>query len=434
MPNSTILIICLLIIVAVLIAVILRGKRQNYGNEKGNRETGLVPSDASTIKPSEVHKIILQNSLGQELTFNRLNELTEAKYREVSIPGTGNVIQHAGQGAGSIYTLKQLGSLANKELYTSPLKMSQLHDYGGGKFSSVIWGPNGKITAHEGFEAFDAAKVLSGINPVMITMVAMQGMAIVSGQYFLKQINSSLQSIGRDIQELKEIHEAEKRGVLIHCRKRLMEISQMEHCSQVEINEIRNLANDAGKILEEYKDRYYKAKKNAENYWYSSGFVDNAIKEYNDRLSKMRYLLQVCMIADRIIDEARLTEFVVRSKMDVNDPALHDVYRLMEENYKDGFNAHIIEEEAVISDFMINKAWGIVNDSALPHRHYKLIDRVKANMKGMHDDINDLTMSVRRNQRNNEKQENVALLLSETDKPRFFIELESEEAEAEKTE
>ncbi len=427
MANSTILIICLLIVVAVLVAIILRGRNQgNNGNAETN-ETGMVPSGQSAIKVADVYGIALQNSLGEEIRFNRPNELTEAKYQEVSISGTGKVIQHAGQGAGNIYTLQQLGNIANKELYTSPLKMSQLHDYGGGKYSSVIWGPNGKIAAHEGFEAFDAAKVLSGVNPAMITMVAMQGMAIVSGQYFLKQINSSLQSIGRDIQELKEIHEAEKRGTLTNCRKRLMEISQMEHCSQADINEIRNLANDAGKILEEYKDRFYTAKRNAEKFWFSSGLVDQAMKEYNKRLYKMRYLLQVCMIADRIIDEARLTEFVVRSKMDVNDPSLKDVYRLMEENYRNGFNAHIINDADKISDYMINKAWGIVNDSMLPHRNHKLIHYVKENMEGMQEEIFDLTGSVRRIQENQEKIENVAILLSDKEEPRFFIEVEPDE-------
>ena len=201
---------------------------------------------------------------------------------------------------------------------------------------------------------------------------------------------------GRDIQELKEMHEAEKRGTLTHCRNRLMEISQKEHCSQADINEIRNLANDVGKILEEYKDRYYTAKKEAEKYWFSHGTVNNAIDEYNRRLHKMRYLLQVCMVADRIIDEARLTEFVVLSKIDVNDPELHDAYRLMEEHYRDGFNAHVIQDADKISDYMINKAWGIVNDSALPYRNHYLIDRVKSNMEGMQKEIVDLTGSVRR--------------------------------------
>lgn len=74
----------------------------------------------------------------------------------------------------------------------------------------------------------------------------------------------------------------------------------------MDLNEIRNIANDAGKILEEYKERYYAAKKDAEKYRWSSGTVNKGMREYNNRLYKMRYLLQVCMVADRIIDEAIL--------------------------------------------------------------------------------------------------------------------------------
>lgn len=431
MTNNTILIICLLIVVAVLVGIILRGRNQHNGEDAGTNELGIVPSGQTAIKVADVYGIALQNSLGEEIRFNRPNELTEAKYQEVSISGTGKVVQHAGQGAGNIYTLQQLGNLANTELYTHPRARDFLHVYEDSTYSTVIWGENGKIVTHEGFEAFDATKVLTGVNPALITMVAMQGMAIVSGQYFLKQINSSLQAIGRDIQELKEIHEAEKRGTLTHCRNRLMEIAQKEYCTQVDINEIRSLANDAGKILEEYKDRYYTAKKEAEKYWFSHGTVNKAIDEYNNRLYKMRYLLQVCMVADRIIDEARLTEFVVLSKMDINSPELHDAYRLMEEHYRNGFNAHIIEDADNISDYMINKAWGIVNDSASPYRNIHLIDKVKSNMDGMQEEIFDLTSSVRRIQENREKMENVAILLSDKEEPRFFIELEPEEVDEE---
>lgn len=327
MSSSTVMIICLVAIICVLLTALIRNRSSNESKANGSNSE-IVSTNSSLMKLSEVSEIVLANSLGQDLTFKRPNELTDAKYMEVYVSGAGNVIQHAGQGAGNIYTLKELGNIAGKELYTHPRAMSALHDYGGGSYSSTFWGANGKIVEHEGFRAFDASKALAGVNPVMITMVAMQGMAIVSGQYFLKQINSSMQAIGKDIQELKEIHESEKRGILIHCRKRLMEISQMQYCSEADIYEIRGIANDAGKILEEYKDRYYAAKADAEKYWYSSGRVDKAINEYNNKLYKMRYLLQVCMLADRIKDDARLAEFVVRRKMNINDPVLQSVYML----------------------------------------------------------------------------------------------------------
>ena len=426
MSNNTIIIICLLSIICILLVVLLRNKSQGNSSNQ-DRSTAIVASNNSLVRLSDVSEIVLENSLGEELTFTKPTELTDAKYMEVPITGAGNVIQHSGQAAGNIYTLKELGNITGKELYTHPRAMGALHDYGGGSYSSTFWGSDGKIIAHEGFREFDAAKALAGVNPVMITMVAMQGMAIVSGQYFLKQINSSMQAIGRDIQELKEIHESEKRGTLAHCRKRLTEISQMQYCSEVDLNEIRSIANDAGKILEEYKERYYSAKKDAEKYWWSSGSVNKGIKEYNTKLYKMRYLLQVCMVADRIIDEARLTEFVVRQRININDPAIHDVYNFMEDNYRNGFNAHIIEETEDIAEYMINKGWGIINDTTLPHRNRDLIHQIEANMEGMQEDVFNLTASTRRIEENRERLENVALLVSENEVPRFFIEINDDE-------
>lgn len=419
--STTILITCLLVIICILLAVLVRGKAKNEPVKSG--ENNAIAANNSMVKAAEVSEIVLAGSLGQKLTFTKPSELSDAKYMEVSVRGTGNVIQHAGQGAGDIYTLKQLGNIAGKELYTHPKARSLLHDYGGGNYSSTFWGPDGKIATHEGYQAFDVTKALGGVNPIMVTMVAMQGMAIVSGQYFLKQINNSMQKIGKDIQELKEIHESEKRGILVHCRKRLMEITQMQYCSAADIMEIRNIASDAGKILEEYKDRYYAAKTGAEKYWYSSGIVDKAIKEYNNRLYKMRYLLQVCMLADRIIDDAKLAEIVVRSKIDVNDPVIHSVYNQMEENYQNGFNAHIIEESDDITRFFINKGWGIINDSVMPHRNTYLIKQIEENMGGMQNDILNFTASVRRVEDNCGEAHNYALLLSDEEAPRFFVEI-----------
>ena len=137
----------------------------------------------------------------------------------------------------------------------------------------------------------------------------------------------------------------------------------------------------------------------------------------------MRYLLQVCMVADRIIDEARLTEFVVRQRININDPALQDVYTRMEDNYHNGFNAHILGEIEDISKHMINKGWGIINDSTIPYRNTDLIHQIEENMDGMQEDVIDLTASVRRIEENRERLENVALLLSENEEPRLFVEI-----------
>lgn len=425
---NTAIIVCMGMIIIVLAGALIYTRKSAPHSGMGDDEitnAGHGKSGQSPLQISDVDQIILQNSLGKEIIFNRPNVLTESKYREVTVHGTGNVVQHVGQGAADLYTLKELGSIAGKELYTSPLSMNALHQYKDGTFSSIVFG-KGRIQSHLGFEAFDVSS-LSGIKPVMLTSLAMQGMAIISGQYYLKQINSSLQAIGRDIQELKEIHETDTRGVLSHCRKRLMEIAQTQHCTNADITEIRSLANEAGFILEQYKERYYSAKKYAEKFWFSIGLVDNAMNEYNKRLSKMRYLLQICMVADRIIAEAKLTEFVTRRKMDVNDPALQDVYNQMEDNYQNGFNSMIKSQIEVDSKRFIDKGWGIINSSAIPGWNKDLIHKVDRTIREMNDDVKELTSSVRETEEQRLLLTNVALLIDEHDDARIFVEVDDQE-------
>ena len=72
---------------------------------------------------------------------------------------------------------------------------------------------------------------------------------------------------------------------------------------------------------------------------------------------------------------------------------------------------------------MINKGWGIINDSTIPYRNTDLIHQIEENMDGMQEDVIDLTASVRRIEENRERLENVALLLSENEEPRLFVEI-----------
>lgn len=438
MNYSTFLIVGLLLIIIILLLVILtkRSNDNNKTNEKDDDvepvEGTMLPAGDTALQLSSVDSIILQNVLGQELTFSRPSEIGAAKYMEVNINGAGNVAQYAGQSAVNIYTLNEISNIAGMELYTSEVPREELlknFTYKDGKIASVQFrsADGTGIQSHHGFEVFDASSV-AGIEPMILTAVAMQGMAVVSGQYYLKQINKSLNKISKDIEELKELHESNTRGTLRYCRKRLMEISQIQHCSETDIMEIRDIAGKAGEIREQYQDRYESAVREVESYKFETLFVDSAIKEYNGKVAKMRYLLQICMVADRIVDEARLAEFVTRRKMNVNDPKLEDTFNLMEENYRFGFNARMNEEAINLAQRIRDKGRRIINNTFDPKANLKLLESVNKNADGIESDIIDITGCVRRVEENQNKLEHVGLLLSEKgDEPRFFVELSNEE-------
>lgn len=50
-------------------------------------------------------------------------------------------------------------------------------------------------------------------NPGMTVNIGMQGMAFVSGQYYLNQINDKLDKLGSKVDEIKELQEAEKKAL-----------------------------------------------------------------------------------------------------------------------------------------------------------------------------------------------------------------------------
>lgn len=439
MELSTLVIVGLLFIIIVLLLVILIKRPNDNTRSKGNNDTArteeiiLPTGNEEALSLSLIDEIVLQNSLGKELTFSRPSEVRNTKYKEVTISGTGNVIQHVGQGAVGIQTMTELSNIAGMELYTSDVSLEELlknFTYKNGKIASVQFrsADGTGIRSHHGFEVFDSSTV-AAIEPVLLTTVAMQGMAIVSGQYYLKQINKSLNKISKDIEELKEIHESNTRGTIRYCRNRLQEITQMKHCSEVDLIEIRDIAGKAGRILEQYMDRYENALREVEKYKFESLSVDAAINEYNSKIAKMRYLLQICLVADRIVDEARLAEFVIRRKINVNDPQIEDVFNLMDEHYHNGFNARIIGESEELAHMIREKGESILKESfVFPSDYNKLLEPINSSAAIIEGDILDLAGCVRRIEAKQDKHEHVGLLLGDKgEMPRFFIEISEEE-------
>lgn len=433
--SNLVIVGLLLIIIILLIVILMKRPNDSQRTDRNNSDVTKIEEkisptlDEKALSLSSVYEIVLQNSLGKELTFSRPAEVSNAKYREVKINGTGNIVQHVGQGAVEIQTLNELSNIAGMELYTSEVPLEDLlknFTYKDGKIASVQFrsADGTGIRSHHGFDVFDSSTV-AAIEPVLLTTVAMQGMAIVSGQYYLKQINKSLNKISKDIEELKEIHESNTRGTLRYCRKRLLEITQMRHCSDTDLMEVRDIAGKAGVILEQYRDRYMIALREVDNYEVRSFLIESAINEYNSRIIKMRYLLQVCMVADRIVDEARLAELVIRRKIDVNDPQIEDVFNLMDEHYHNGFNAKIIEESEELVQRVREKGKTIVKGSfAFPSDYSKLLEPINSSADIIKGDIFDLTGCVRRVEEKQSKLEHVGLLLSENgEAPRFFVEI-----------
>ena len=409
MNESSILIIILSAVVVILaIALVLKSNRGENTSIVKIEQTGIVLDDSTIVPFEKVDEIVLADSFKNEIVFKKANEIQETTYREIAVSGAGKAMQHVGQGATPIfqqhYTRQQLQKLAGETgLFTSSVPVDELSRYKSGinegLISSVKY-EKGGVTKHQGFIELNAAN-FTGISPIAVAGIAMQGMAIISGQYYLKQIAKGLNNLQTSIDELKAIHEDEKIGILKSARERLQEISEMTYCSNVELNEIRSWAKEVRMVLGEYKSRYLNAYKKVQGYWFDGFFSDGAVKEYNKRITDMRYLLQVCMIADRILDEALLTEFVVRRKMDANDPALADIYKQMDKHYHEGFNANLAENYDKYFGNLDTKGQRI-SDAGVEGLFYsgeameEMLKPVRKNLSGMENDFERITLNSRR--------------------------------------
>lgn len=413
METTTYIILGLIATIIVLtIALVFKGNKDsdqstclNKNNAlRESNQTGLTLSNNTTIDFANVDELVLNNSLGQEIVFMRPSELSEKIYKEIEISGKGKIMQHAGQGAAPIiqktYTMRQLKDQAKNGLFASTVPKESLHRYNSDKtFSSIVYNGN-KIDSHHGFKEVELASV-AGISPAAVCAIAMQGMAIISGQYYLKHIAINLNSLKRVIEEVKDIHESEARGILTNCRGRLQQIAQMNYCSEVELNEIRSLTNDARKIYEQYKDRYLAAYQQVQDFYFKGLSSESALKTYNEHISNMRYLLQVCMIADRVIDEALLTEFVTRRKININDPALEDIYNQMEKHYYEGFNARLCENyEKYFGNLQLKGER--IRDAGMAENAFfgteakeEMLIPISKNLAGLKNDVDRITISTR---------------------------------------
>ena len=435
MADFSIIVIALIIVIIVLSVVIalLVSKRKDEpsGNAVSEKTSDSYAGDLIPLE--EVTSLVFKNPQGEELLFRHPSEITDRKYNEIVISETGNVIQHAGQGAlpevQKAVTLNQLNEMAPNGLFTNETPIDQLSTYKSGslngKYSSTIYGKEGTVK-HSGYEALDTTK-LGAVSTVSIINSAVQGMAIMSGMYYLKQISESLQTIETEINKLLRLHKYEKVGTLRNCKIRLKEIVEKSYCDQADIYQIRNISDKAGEILEEYKLIYTDAYNDALNFKFKGGVGRSALEDYNSQISRMKESLQICMIADRIIDEAKLAEIVTRGKINANDRSINAIVAELQERKIKSFNRTIVNNADDIFAPLMNKARSIADTSLEggimigDEVIYKRLGRVENNIEEIRTEAATLSDSVYLKPASSDKEEILLMLDEDTGKTRVFI-------------
>lgn len=429
MTTTSIITIALLGIIIVLLLVLVFRKKDT----DSSKETGLaVRTDApDTVGISQVSELVLKNALGQELTFTKPNELTDKKYVEITSGSrAGNVIQHVSGAAmpeiQKAQTLNQLKEMAPNGLFTSQVPKANLSQYKlDGSFSSVQYSSKG-VQTHKGFTEVDSS-ALQNISPASVANITMQGMAAVSGQYYMKQITDSLAKIESGLDKLQKAHKYEKLGILINARKSLQAITEKGYCDAADLIQIRSLSDKSGEVLEEYKLAYSDAYRELMSYSFKGGLAKSALEEYNDKIYELKDVMSICMIADRIVAEAKLAEMVARGKINATDPAIYELSEELERHSLTGFNGEIRHDIHGSFSPLLEKANAISEKSIEgtifgdeEHRK-KRLNAIKNNVKEIKRDIVVMTDSVYGRREESGEQEMLLMLDDVTGETRVFI-------------
>lgn len=293
------------------------------------------------IELTKIIEIVLQNSLGQDLSFTRPNESSSVKYQEVMFGELNNLSGHIAQGVlptlGHNMYLKEIAKAAPNGLFTTTANPAMLSKFADQSYSTMVRDSANNLVAHEGF----IRTGLHGTNPLLAVNVGMQAMAAISGQYYLDHINSGLDTINSNLEKLVSMHHDEKIGILLNAKIRLGEIISRETIDESDVNEIRSLRNKTREVYQEYKIRLDREQESVSIFKSKAWFVEERVNGYSNSIDEMCFTMQVTFEADRLSMQAELAEIAVRMKRNYKDAMLEELFNQLKNNYKNSFSISI---------------------------------------------------------------------------------------------
>lgn len=278
-------------------------------------------------------KIIIENPIGGKLTLSevKVNNKPNKKYKEVfSSEGaliTGNITQGALQVANQSATLAQIAKQAPNGLFTATVDPTKLSKFKNGTLTTMVR-KEGKLSNHAGFSQ---VALEQSINPAMVLSAGMQAMSIVSGTYYLNQLNSQITQIDNKLEELLKVHHDANIGKLIAARKGLSDIAVRDVVDIVDLNAIRAYKKTAVEIQEEYS--YSLQRKEKE--------LVNSKKVQESELDDINFYMSIAFEASKLSLFAELIELGTRMKLGGQTEIIDGLTKQLENNYSTSFYFNI---------------------------------------------------------------------------------------------
>lgn len=186
----------------------------------------------------------------------------------------------------------------------------------------------GKLSNHAGFSQ---VALEQSINPAMVLSAGMQAMSIVSGTYYLNQLNSQITQIDNKLEELLKVHHDANIGKLIAARKGLSDIAVRDVVDIVDLNAIRAYKKTAVEIQEEYS--YSLQRKEKE--------LVNSKKVQESELDDINFYMSIAFEASKLSLFAELIELGTRMKLGGQTEIIDGLTKQLENNYSTSFYFNI---------------------------------------------------------------------------------------------
>ena len=257
-------------------------------------------------------------------------------------------------------TFSELAKKAPNGLFTASTNIENLTQFKDGSFSTMVRDANGQIQQHAGFVE---VKGIGGINIADLVSVGMQAMSFASGMYYLHEINMQLNALNGKMDELMRVRDDEQIGVLKSINKIIIEISNKEEVSDLDLAQLQRQREKASEIFEARFETYKRRRKENLN---SLKKIEKSILEIN----KDTYILYQ---ANRLELSAQLIEiFLYMKKNNVSERYIKQQLKQFKSNYNNSFISTLPEEILVDRDRISGIFEKEINLVRSKNKHFKI--------------------------------------------------------------
>lgn len=228
------------------------------------------------------------------------SDLKSREYKVISSSGFSSVP--------GIITSSVIKSLNPNGLFRATVSAGALMTYADGTISSIIK-DGGKITSHAGF-------VAAGVS-VFAPIVIMQVLSIITGQYYMNGIAKQLESINRQLYQIKKLFINKDIGEISGIYLQLKELMDKTSYSQIDLITISNLRTDIYKLQEQtfcnLLDAVSMAKQTNANTITEKSFLSGFIGGYRDSNGYM--YANILFVLNELIFMNRALEMQISAKL-----------------------------------------------------------------------------------------------------------------------